>query len=741
MSFARLARITVSFIVLCSLSIPRPAAQEKEKLSVEWINSPASSEVSATPTFQWLDDGRGVIYDRRKRPAERTLEILDPATDVRLPLVDAPKALASLRTFRGDENPRALPFPAEIDKSGRRGLYLFGGDVYLLDFAGASFQRITNTKEEEKCVLFSPDGGKISFVRSNDLYCYDIGKGTEVRLTQDGSDSLLNGTLSWVYWEEVFGRHDSGYWWSPDSKTIAYFQTDEVGVSVQHYVDVKPWTPRVITQRYPKVGERNPSVRIGLVDISSGKTTWVDFGSHSYEYIVRLQWLPDSKRVSAQTMNRPQTELNLFFADRVTGKATAILKENDSAWVNVLDDLVFLRDGKQFIWPSERDGQEHLYRYTLDGELINQVTRGQWSVRSAGGGVAWLRGGVVGVDEKDQMIYFTALEKSSIEKHLYCIRFDGSGFKRLSTEDGTHMVTFSPDRKFYADRYSNASTPVSLRLYDREGKLRSTLSTPQPDLVAQFNLHYPRFFTIPTRDGFSMPAQIVAPGNMDHETKYPAIFFVYSGPSAPQVSNSWQRDVFWENLLLQNGYLVVRCDNRSATGISKTLETTVLRRLVGEGELNDLVDAVQWVKHQPYVDSTRIGIWGWSGGGSCTMLGMTRSKEFKAGIAVAGVTDFRFYDTKWAEQVMKTEEMNREGFDENSLLKYARDLHGKLLIVHGTHDNNVHVQNAWAFVNELIKANKRFEMMIYPMRMHGIADPPARIHLYNTMLDFWKRNL
>ncbi len=219
------------------------------------------------------------------------------------------------------------------------------------------------------------------------------------------------------------------------------------------------------------------------------------------------------------------------------------------------------------------------------------------------------------------------------------------------------------------------------------------------------------------------------------------IFYVYGGPSAPVVSNAWQREIFWENLLLENGYLVVRCDNRSATGISKKLETTVLRRLEGEGELHDLVDAVRWVKAQPFVDSARIGIWGWSGGGSTTLLGMCRSSEFKAGIAVAGVTDVRFYDTKWAEQVMKTEETNKAGFEQNSLLRYAKELHGNLLLVHGTYDDNVHIQNTWVFADSLIASNKRFEMMIYPMRMHGISDHPARIHLYNTMLDFWKRNL
>jgi dipeptidyl-peptidase 4 len=728
----------LALIVLSSLL---SIAQEKEPLTVEWTQGREPGVVAVTPTYRWLNDNRAVIYDRRLPEAERKLEILDPATGLRSPMLDNDKALASLRVLAGEKTPRYLPFPAEIDGAGRRAFYLIGGDIYLLDIPAATFSRVTRTEQEEKCVEFSPDGSMLSFVRSNNLFVYDIGAALEAPITQDGSDSLLNGTLSWVYWEEIFGRHDTAYWWSPDSKAIAFLRTDEAGVSVQHYVDVTPWTPRVLTQRYPKVGEKNPVVTVGIAEVAIGKVTKVNFDSFRYEYLTHAQWLPDSKHISLQTMNRMQTELDLFFVDRVTGMAEFVLKETDPAWVNLMDDLFFLKDGKHFLWPSERDGYQHIYRYNLFGKLVNQVTRGPWTVRAAGGGVAWIRGGIVGIDEERGEVYFTSLEKSSIEKHLYAVHLDGSGMRRISKEEGTHSIGMSKNARFYFDVYSNVSTLPSLRLFTRDGKERLVLAAPRPELLAKFDMRYPEFTQIPARDGFMMPAQILSPAVMEPGRKYPVIFYTYSGPAAPVVSNSWQRDIFWENLLLQNGYLVVRCDNRSATGVSKVLETTVLKRLAGEGELNDIVDAVRWVKKQANVDSTRIGIWGWSGGGSATLNCLSRSTEFKAGIAVAGVTDFRFYDTKWAEQVMKTLEANKDGYETNALLRYAKDLHGKLLIVHGTYDDNVHVQNTWAFVNELIKANKRFEMMIYPMRMHGISDQPARVHLYSTMLDFWKRNL
>jgi dipeptidyl-peptidase-4 len=253
------------------------------------------------------------------------------------------------------------------------------------------------------------------------------------------------------------------------------------------------------------------------------------------------------------------------------------------------------------------------------------------------------------------------------------------------------------------------------------------------------HLSAPEFISIPARDGFPLPAQILRPMHMVPGKKYPVILNVYGGPSAPTVVNGWQRDIFWENLLAQNGFIVMHFDNRASTGISKTLEETIFQRLVGIVELNDMVDAVRWIKKLPSVDSSRIGVWGWSGGGSNTLLGMTRSTEFKAGIAVAGVTDFRFYDTRFAEQYMRTEKENLAGFRENSLLQYAKDLHGRLLLVHGTYDDNVHIQNTWAFIDELVKANKQFDLMVYPMRQHGITDRPARIHLYTTMLEFWKR--
>jgi len=729
------------FLLLTSLAgTHRAAAQEKEPLTVERTFSPELYQALALPTVQWLDDGRAVVYDRRKPPAEWTLEILDPSNGKKSPLVDAPAAVAAMRAVLGEKKAPGLLYPSELSGDGKRALYVMGGDLFVLEFNPIAFVPLCQTPEEEKCASFSPNGEYVSFVRANNLFVYDFSGRRELQITTDGSDSLLNGSLSWVYWEEVFGRHDTGYWWSNDSKSIAFFQTNEAGVSVQYYPDFKPWTPNVIRQRYPKVGEKNPTVRLGMTAIGSGRIVWADLSARPHEYVVRAQWLPDDRRLSVQTMNRLQTELDLSFVDAQTGAATPVLREQDSGWVNIVDDLYFLKDGKQFLWSSERTGYKHLYLYRYDGTLVHPVTQGNWAMRSSGG-VAWVDRSVVGIDEPGGWVYFTALEKSPLERHLYRVRLDGSGFTRLSQEEGTHNVSLSPTGKQYVDRYSSIRSPAVARMHSADGTPLFTIAEPRVERLAKFNLQYASLFTIPARDSFPLPAQILKPSDFDPARRYPVIFYVYGGPSAPQVTNSFERDMVWENLLAQNGFLVVRVDPRSSTGISKKLENLATYHLMADLELQDLVDAVRWMKGQPYVDSARVGIWGWSGGGTYTMLGMTRSTEFKAGIAVAGVTDFRFYDTKFAEAPMKTEQENRNGFDQGSLLRSARDLHGRLLIVQGTHDDNVLPQNSWAFIDELIKANKRFDMMMYPMRGHGIGDFPARIHLYTTMLEFWNRNL
>ncbi len=702
-------------------------AQEKEQITIEWIYSDKSRELTAVPRFVWLNDNTALLYDVRKPQAERTFEILTPGTTKRESILDMKKALASLNSFFDeDENKENLSWPTAFDGAGKRAFYLFNDDIYLLDLAESKFHRITETEEKEKSVNFSPDGKKLAFVRANNLYVYNIETGKEKQLTMDGSETILNGTLSWVYWEEIFGRRDIGYWWSDDSDALAYLQTDESPVGIMHYVDFKPQVPRVIKQRYPKTGTANPIVKVGIMDIKDPKTTWMDLPD--YEYLVRVKWLPDNKRLAVQTMNRAQTKLDMYFVDRSTGKSEHIMKETDEVWVNINDDLYFLKNGKHFIWQSERDGYAHLYRFDLKGKLVNQVTKGEWALRSSGGPF-WLRKSVSAIDEENGWIYFTALEKSSVERHLYRIKFDGSGMKRLTPEDGTHRLTFSPNSKYYFDSYSNVTTPTSLSLYENNGRLKKVLAGARTEMAAKLDIQMAELFTIPTSDGFPMPAEILKPKDFDANKKYPVIYNIYAGPSAPTVFNAWTTGRYWDQILLRHGYLVVRFDHRAATAISKKLENRLANMMSGPIELQDIIDGVKWLKSQRYVDADRFGIWGWSGGGSFTLNAMTP------------VTDWHYYDTKWGEFGMKKPQDNPEGYEKTSFVKTAKNLHGSLLLVHGTYDDNVHPQNSWAFIEELIQHNIQFEMMFYPMRKHGISDRPARKHLYTKMLAFWKENL
>ena len=476
--------------ILCLVTFNAVHAQEKQKLTLETMNDPTLRQAFVTPRTWWLDDNTAIIFDTRKLPAEQQLERLDPQTGKRTPLLDQKKASESFKNlFPEGKAPRFSPVPDAFSGTGTYGFYLIDGDVFLLDIKNATVTRVTETKEEEKDVDFSPDGLKLAFVRGNNLYAYDIPQKKESRLTEDGSDTILNGTLSWVYWEEIFERQDIGYWWSPDSRSIAYLRTDESGVSLQHFVNISPWTPTVTTQRYPKVGEKNPDVRVGIVEIGATKTAWVNIDPKAYEYIVRVKWLPDNKRVSVRTMNRLQTEEDMYFVDCTSGEAKFIEKETNEAWVNTSDDLCFLHDGEHFIRSSERDGYEHLYRFTMDGKLVNQITKGDWAIHSAAGGVFWLRRAVTGIDEKDGWIYFTALEKSPLEKHLYRIKMDGGDMKRLTDEDGTHSISMSPNAKFYFDRYASISTPPSLTLYVSDGSKKLVLAESDLGGFKKYEVH------------------------------------------------------------------------------------------------------------------------------------------------------------------------------------------------------------------------------------------------------------
>jgi len=699
-------------------------------LTPEWALSPEARAITRLPQTRWLTDGTLLLQDSRKPKAERILERLDPATGTRRPALDNAKALASLRSLEGCKEAVALPWPLGVDVFGRRALLQQGEAFVVLDLASSLCRSLPGAT----AASLAPDGLRAAMVRGHDLYLVDLETLAEQRLTRDGSDTVLNGAFSWVYWEELFGHREEAFWWSPDSRTLAFLRSDEAAVPLHSFTDFRPFQARVLQQRYPQPGQSNPSVRLGLASVRSGAVAWMDLSAASYEYLAQVTWLPSGGQVAVETLNRAQDTLDLNLVEADTGRTRRILREQGPG-IHFYEPR-FLKDGRHFLWVSDRSGFNHVYRYTLDGKQVNPVTQGTWSLTPWGDDNG--ETGLLAVDEREGWAYVSCHASGSVEAQVWKARLEGGGLARISTGHGTHKAVFSPDGRFYVDAWSSVSVPPALSLCRADGSVAQVLAEP----ASGASLVRPSLFTIPAGDGFALPARISRPRGFDPARRNPVIFHVYGGPSAPTVQDLWGGGgTLFDQVLLDQGYVVVSVDNRCSAAIGKVLEVTHQGHLYGDVELGDLVAAVRWVKAQPWADPERVGIWGGSGGGTYTLAALTRTREFKAGIALAPVTDWRFYDTFYTEQVMGRPEDNPEGYRVTSQVGSARNLHGRLLLMHGSHDDNVHPQNSQAFMEELIQAGTLFDYMVYPMRKHGMSDEPASLHVMKTMVEFWRRNL
>ncbi|HLO66480.1 MAG TPA: DPP IV N-terminal domain-containing protein [Holophaga sp.] len=719
-------RLILAFASACALVAAPP-------VTLEWIHSPEGRAYYALPRTLWLKDGGLLLDDVRKPAGERTLERLDPATGERRAALDAAKALGSLQAATGaKEKPARLPWPLKVDDAGRRALVQQGSRFLILDLATSEARALPKAE----AASLSPDGRRAAYAEGGNLHLLDLESGKDLAVTRDGGNGVLNGTFSWVYWEEIHNRsRQDAFWWSPDSRRVAFLRSDESRVPVHSFTDFRPWQAAVHTQHYPQTGQPNPQVKVGIAALD-GAVAWVDLPKEGWEYVVTLTWTPNGDALAVQTVNRAQDALELLLADPATGSARSVLRERSKDWVHFYEPT-FIAGGKEFLIASDRTGYNHLYRYDRSGRLLNPVTRGEWSIWPWGYHAAGARN-VAGVDEKGGWVWFTSRAAGITQSQLYRARLDGSAMERVSREDGTHAVTFSPDARYYVDSFSSAKVPPALALRGADGSLRKALAEPRAGL----DLALPELGTYPAADGLRLPVSVLKPRDFDPSRRYPVIFYVYGGPTAPLVADAWgTRDLLWNQVLSQAGYIVVTPENRSSAGIGMTFESTIRNHFMGHVETGDLEAAVKWAKAQPWADPARFGIWGWSGGGTYTLVGLTRTREFKAGAAVAAVTDWHYYDSVYAEKIMKRPEDNPEGYKATSLVEGARNLHGRLLMVHGTHDDNVHPQNAEAFNDALVKAGILFEQSVYPMRKHGIDDAAANLHVYRTMLDFWKRNL
>jgi dipeptidyl-peptidase-4 len=710
-------------------------AQSKGLLTVDAIYSPerrvAFSGVSEGD-ITWLDPATYVVA-RQSGSGYEWLKV-DALSGRTSPLFDADRMEAALASMPGVTRAEAglvarsnnLTFnPARTGV-----LVTIADDLYFYDATAARASRLTAATGVEEEATFSPDGKLVAFVRAHNLHVVDLVTERERALTHDGGREILNGKLDWLYQEEIYGRDRfRGYWWSPDSTRIAFLQLDERPVPEYTVVDHIPYRPTLEVTDYPKAGDPNPVVRIGVASATGGDPTWVDLAAYSSTdfLIVGVDWTPDGRQVVHQVQNREQTWLDLNLADAGTGGVRTLLRETSPAWVNNNGDPVWLGDGS-FLWFSERSGFKHLYRVGADGAVLRQITTGRWDVRT-----------LYGVNQRAGLIYFSASERSPIGTDVYRINIDGSGLTRLSQTPGTHRATFNPDFTLFADLWSDVTTPSQVRLHRSTGAEVRAINLNAVSVLRDYRLSTPEFVQVKTRDGFVMEGMLVKPVDFNPARRYPVYQFTYGGPGASQVKNQWGgREYMFHQLLAQHGVLVWVLDNRSASGKGVESQWPVYGRL-GELELQDLEDGVAWLKQQSYVDATRMVLSGWSYGGFLTAYAMTHSTSWSAGIAGAPVTDWRDYDTVYTERLMKLPKSNPDGYRRTAPRFAADRLQGRLLLLHGTMDDNVHVQNSVQFAYELQKAGKPFEMMLYPRSRHGVSDGRQNTHLRQLMFDFVMR--
>jgi dipeptidyl-peptidase-4 len=725
-------RRLVLTLLAAALLAGAPAAQSGRGVSLEAIYDPADRVNFSgvpPPEITWLDGDTYLIAGRGASSADwRQVDAASGRSSDLIDMSRLERALASRPGGPRDEARQRVRAPVLTLNPSRTGALLtVDDDLYFYDFPTSRLSRLTHADGEEEEALFSPDGQRVAFVRANDLHVVDVPSGEERAITSDGSRQLLNGKLDWLYQEEIYGRGTfRAFWWSPDSSRIAFLQLDERPVPEYTVVDHLPYRPVLEVTDYPKAGDPNPLVKLGVAGAGGGPPRWASLDAYADTdiLIVNVGWTPDSRFVVHQVQDREQTWLDLNLADVSTGGARRILRDTTEAWVNRSDDPIWLEDGS-FLWFSERSGFKHLYRVGADGNEWRPVTAGRWDVRT-----------FYGLDRAAGQVYFASGARDHLSTDIVRIDLDGSGMTRLSRTDGTHRARFSPDFSYYVDTWQDVMTPPQVRLHRADGTEVRVIEANDVRAIREYRLVAPEFVQVKARDGFVMDAMLIKPPDFTPSTRYPVYQFTYAGPGAAQVRREWggTQFLFHQHLARQN-ILVFVLDNRSASGKGAESQWPIYGRL-GELELRDLEDGAAWLAQQPFVDPARMVLSGWSYGGFMAAYALTHSTRWSAGIAGAPVTDWRDYDTVYTERYMKLPANNPEGYRQTAPRFAAAGLEGRLLLLHGTMDDNVHLQNTLQFAHALQRAGKPFEMMLYPGSRHGVSDPRLNYHVRRLMRDF-----
>ena len=728
----------------------------KKQLTLEQMFAEQTGMATAPSGMQWSPDGSKLSYLRRGREGEQqSLNYFDPATGKTAVLISSEKlgALAPAESANKDDRQRDNRARYSVaayhwSPDSKSILFDANGRLWLVDVAKGTGRAITSGDDGAGDPKFTPDGAAVSYVRKHDLYVQPLSGGDPVAVTKNGSPDLFNGEVDWVYSEELDVR--SNYAWSPDSRQVLYLQMNEAAVLAYPIVDWIQTHPKADPMKYPKAGDPNPGVRLGVTGLD-GQTNWIALGGETDIYIPRFGWVKPGL-AWAMVLNRQQNRQDLYLIDAASGRSKLMLREKDDFYIELRSDTVkFLKTGGRFLWSSWRDGHTHLYLYSFDekeplaadAKLIRQITRGDWEFSS-----------VKAVDEKSGLIYFSANAGDVRQSNVYSVKLDGSELTRITPEPGSHDVNISPGTssdapraaRYYWDRWSSLTVPAHLQICALEGGAakHACHEVWRSTALDQYATLAPQFVDFKAEDGTLLHGVIVLPPPNAPKApsgKYPLIMSPYGGPGSMTVRDGYGAISVFDQVLASRGFAVLKVDNRGMAGRGRKFATVTYKNL-GEIELRDQLAALdQALTRFPQLDANRLGWWGWSYGGSMTLIAMTQSDRFKVGVAVAPVTDWHLYDSIYTERYMGLPQENAAGYDKASLVKAAGKLRGNLLIIHGTSDDNVHMQNTLQFINELINNGVQFDMQLYPQKTHSISGRKTRMHLYTRILSQFENGL
>ncbi|MDR0184345.1 S9 family peptidase [Lysobacter arvi] len=729
-------------VALPAFAAPAQTASAPPKLTLEALAGDAPLSGPSLTKAKISPDGKRVTFLRGKDSNKNRLDLwaYDIASGQTAKLVDADAILPGEEVLSDEEKARrerqriaALSGIVDYQwaPDGRTLLFPLGGELYLYDLSKTGTSAVRKLTQGEGFATdpkLSPRGGFVSFVRNRNLWVIDLATGKSIQLTRDGSDVIGNGVAEFVADEEM-NRH-TGYWWAPDDSAIAFARIDETPVPVQKRYEVYPDRTEVVEQRYPAAGDRNVLVKLGVIAPSAGATPkWIDLGNNPDIYLARVDWR-DPERLTFQRQSRDQHRLELIETDLASGRQRVLQKETSTTWVPLHDDLRFLKDGR-ILWNSERSGFEHLYVLSEDGARATALTSGEWPVD-----------GVLAVDEAAGYVYFAAGKDSPLDSQVYRVPLAGGAIERLSRSDGTHAASFAANASVYVDNWSNPTTPPQLELFRNDGTriaalLKNDVADPQHPYAKYAAAHRPiEFGTLKAADGeTTLHYSLIKPAGFDAARRYPVVVMVYGGPASQTVKRAWAPD--FNQYLAQHGYVVFSLDNRGTPRRGAAFGGALYGRQ-GTVEVADQLKGVEWLKSQPWIDGSRIGVYGWSNGGYMTLMLLAKaSNQYACGVAGAPVTDWGLYDTHYTERYMGLPKANVAGYQEARVLEHIDGLTSKLLLIHGMADDNVLFTNSTALMSALQKRGQPFELMTYPGAKHGLkgADNLHRLKLTENFFD------